>query len=45
MRICYDELKELYKDYKSLKNNSFIILESIYKRQIRYVANLILSGE
>ena len=43
MRIYYSEIKELYKDYKCLKNASIDKLINIYKRQIRYMANLIIN--
>ena len=43
MRINYSEIKELYKDYKCLKNASIDKLINIYKRQIRYMANLIIN--
>ena len=43
MRIYYSEIKELYKDYKCLKNASIDKLINIYKRQIRYMANLIVN--
>lgn len=38
MLIYNDDIKDLYKDYKSLKNNSIDYLIKIYKRQIAYVA-------
>lgn len=43
LRIYYDELIELYKDYKSLKNASVQYLENIYKRQVGRVARYYLN--
>lgn len=42
--IYNNEIADLYSDYKSLKNASIDKLTSIYKRQIRYIANYILSN-
>lgn len=42
--IYNNEIANLYSSYKSLKNASIDKLISIYKRQIRYVANYILSN-
>lgn len=42
--ISNNEIADLYSSYKSLKNASIDKLISIYKRQIRYVANYILSN-
>lgn len=42
--ICNNEIVDLYKEYKSLKNVSIDKLINIYKRQIRYVANYILAN-
>lgn len=42
MRVYWSEIFDLYKDYNSLKNASAEKLESIYKRQIRYIANYYL---
>lgn len=42
--IYNNEIADLYKEYKSLKNASTDKLICIYKRQIRYVANYILSN-
>lgn len=42
--IYNGEIANLYSDYKSLKNASIDKLINIYKRQIRYVANYILSN-
>lgn len=44
-RIYYDDIRELYKDYKSLEKASIEKLENIYKRQIRYITNYILKNE
>lgn len=43
MRIYYDEIKVLYMDYKCLKNASINKLISIYKRQVGYMARLIIN--
>ena len=43
MRVYNDEIKELYKDYKSLKNASIDKLINIYKRQVGYMARLIIN--
>ena len=43
MRIYYDEIKVLYMDYKCLKHASINKLINIYKRQIRFMANLIIN--
>ena len=44
--IIYDgDIKDLYKDYKSLQKSSIESIRNIYKRQIRYVANYILTNE
>ena len=43
MRVYNDEIRILYMDYKCLKNASINKLVSIYKRQIRYMANLIIN--
>ena len=42
--ICDNEIKDLYKDYKSLQKSSIESIINIYKRQIRYVANYILKN-
>lgn len=42
--IYNGDIVNLYSEYKSLKNVSIDKLISIYKRQIRYVANYILSN-
>ena len=42
-RVYNDEIKELYKDYKSLKNASIDKLINIYKRQVGYMARLIIN--
>lgn len=42
--IYNNEIENLYSEYKSLKNVSIDKLIGIYKRQIRYVANYILSN-
>ena len=39
------DMKDLYKDYKSLQKSSIESIRNIYKRQIRYVANYILTNE
>lgn len=43
MRVYNDEIRILYSDYKCLKNASIDKLINIYKRQIRFMANLIIS--
>ena len=43
MRIYNDEIRELYKNYKCLKNASIDKLIDIYKRQVGYVARLIVN--
>lgn len=43
MRIYNDEIKELYKNYKCLKNASIDKLIDIYKRQVGYMARLIIN--
>ena len=43
LRIYYDEIIDLYKDYKSLKNASVQYLENIYKRQVGRVARYYLN--
>ena len=45
LRIWNYDIKNLYKDYKSLKNASVVKLQSIYKRQVRYVSDYILRNE
>lgn len=42
--IYNGDIVNLYSEYKSLKNVSIDKLISIYKRQIRYVANYILAN-
>lgn len=37
--IYNDDIRELYKDYKSLQKVSVDKLIAIYKRQIRYIVN------
>ena len=43
MRIYNNEIIELYKDYKCLKNASIDKLIDIYKRQVGYMARLIIN--
>ena len=43
MRIYNDEIIELYKNYKCLKNASIDKLIDIYKRQVGYMARLIVN--
>ena len=43
MRIYNDEIRELYKNYKCLKNASIDKLIDIYKRQVGYMARLIIN--
>ena len=43
MRIYNDEIIELYKNYKCLKNASIDKLIDIYKRQVGYMAKLIVN--
>lgn len=38
LRIYFDDIRKLYKDYKSLQNASDSKIESIYKRQVGYIA-------
>lgn len=42
--VYNNDIETLYKDYKSLKNASIDKLISIYKRQVRYIANYILAN-
>lgn len=42
--VYNDQIKALYSDYKSLQNVSIDKLIETYKRQVRYVANYILSN-
>lgn len=42
--IYNDQIKNLYSEYKSLENVSIYKLIETYKRQVRYVANYILSN-
>lgn len=42
VRIYYDDIRELYQEYKSLKNASDYKLEEIYKRQVGYIARYII---
>lgn len=43
MRIYNDEIIKLYKNYKCLKNASIDKLIDIYKRQVGYMARLIIN--
>lgn len=43
MRIYNYEIIQLYKDYKCLKNASIDKLTNIYKRQVGYMARLIVN--
>lgn len=43
MRIYNDEIIKLYKNYKCLKNVSIDKLINIYKRQVGYMARLIIN--
>ena len=43
MRIYNDEIRELYKNYKCLKNASIDKLIDIYKRQVGYMARIIVN--
>ena len=43
MRIYNDEIIKLYKNYKCLKNASIDKLIDIYKRQVGYMARLIVN--
>lgn len=43
MRIYNNEIVNLYKDYKCLKNASIDKLIDIYKRQVGYMARLIVN--
>ena len=43
MRIYNDEIKELYKNYKCLQNASIDKLINMYKRQVGYMARLIVN--
>ena len=42
--IYYCQVRELYRDYKSLQKMSDSKLWEIYKRQVGYVANYILNN-
>lgn len=42
VRVYYDDIRELYKEYKSLSNASDNKLENIYKRQIGYITRYII---
>lgn len=42
--VYNDQIQNLYSDYKSLQNVSIDKLIETYKRQVRYVANYILSN-
>ena len=42
--VCNDQIRNLYSDYKSLQNVSIDKIIETYKRQVRYVANYILSN-
>ena len=42
--VSNDQIRNLYSDYKSLKNVSIDKIIETYKRQVRYVANYILSN-
>lgn len=39
LRIYYDDIRDLYKEYKSLKKASNEKIEKIYKQQIKFVVN------
>ena len=43
MRIYYDDIRDLYADYKSLKNASDDKLWNIYIRQVGYIVRSIIS--
>lgn len=43
MRVYNDEIRALYSDYKCLKNASINKLVNIYKRQVGYMARLIIN--
>ena len=43
-RLYNDEIKDLYKEYKSLKNSSIERLIDIYKNQVGFVARFYLSN-
>ena len=43
MRVYNDEIRELYKNYKCLQNASIDKLIDIYKRQVGYMASLIIN--
>lgn len=45
LRIYYEDIRELYKDYKSLKNASDYKLENIYKRQVGYITRYIYNHD
>ena len=42
--IYHDDIRELYKEYKSLENASDTYLWIIYKRQVGYVARCLRKG-
>lgn len=43
--VYHYQVRELYKEYKTLANVSDTELWNIYKRQVGYVARLMLKGE
>lgn len=43
--IYYEDVRKLYKDYKSLQNASNNKIWNIYKRQVGYVARFIVKKE
>jgi len=45
IRIYYDDIRDLYRDYKSLKDASDYKLENIYKRQVGYITRYIYKNE
>ena len=45
LRIYNEDIKDIYKDYESLKNYSVDKLIEIYKRQVGYIVRYILSNK
>lgn len=43
--IYHEDIRNLYKDYKSMKNWNINKLWETYKRQVGYVTRLIMRGE
>lgn len=43
--IYNDDIRELYKEYKSLKKASMDKIIEIYKRQVGYIARMMILGQ